>query len=113
MAPSCRQSLAARSPVMGVPVGIDRERIVSVTFSDEMRFSSGDWARLMDNASRRDPSNTGSPVEFTKPPRRRVSLSVSLTVLPEYQKAPDTIGMSNNPASKSLVLTDTFRARIM
>ena len=59
----------------------------------------------MDKASLGDPSKTASPVGFAKSPMRSVSLSVSLTVSLEYQKAPAASGMGSNPAAKSLVFT--------
>src|SRR5438270_347113 len=59
----------------------------------------------MDKASRSDRSKTASPVEFVKSPMRSVSLSVSLTVSLEYQKAPAASGMRSNPATKGLVFT--------
>src|SRR2546429_1639958 len=78
LASRCAQSLGARSRVMGVLASTDWERSVSAIFSAEIRFNRGDWAKLIDKASRRAPSNAASPVEFAKSPMSSVSLSVSL-----------------------------------
>jgi len=110
LASRCAQSLGARSRVMGVLASTDWERSVSATFSAEIRFNRGDWAKLIDKASRRAPSNAASPVEFAKSPMSSVSLSVSLTLSPGYQRAPATAKRRSSPARKSLVFMKAFRS---
>src|SRR5437016_6159038 len=110
LASRCAQSLGARSRVMGVLASTDWERSVSAIFSAEIRFNRGDWAKLIDKASRRAPSNAASPVEFAKSPMSSVSLSVSLTLSPGYQRAPATAKRRSSPARKSLVFMKAFRS---